>query len=70
MESLDLHGIQHHRAELIVENFILLHEPPLKIVTGNSPKMHSLATQVVERHGLSWDYESYYNLGAIVVIGS
>lgn len=68
METLDLHGIRHHQVELLVENFILLEEPPLKIITGKSPIMHKLVTEVLERHEFNWDYESFHNLGAIVVM--
>lgn len=67
MKTLDLHGVRHHQVEVLVENFVLLEEPPLKIITGKSPVMHTLVTEVLERHDYSWDYESFWNLGAIVV---
>lgn len=67
METLDLHGLRHHEVDRIVENFVLMEELPVKIITGNSPTMHTLASSVVERHELQWEYESFYNLGAIVV---
>lgn len=70
MLTLDLHGVRHHKVELMVENFILLNDTPLRIITGNSPRMKSLVTQVVERHDFSWDYESDYNLGSIVINAS
>ena len=71
MEILDLHGVRHHRVELLVENFILLNDDvPLKIITGNSPTMQSIVHEVLERYGFSWCYESDYNLGAIVVNAS
>jgi hypothetical protein len=46
---------------------VLLEELPVKIITGNSTTMLSLTRAVLERHGLHWEYESFYNLGAIVV---
>ena len=67
MQTLDLHGLRHHEVDRAVENFVLLHEPPVKIITGNSLGMRSIVLDVLERHQLSWDYESDYNLGAIVV---
>ena len=70
MQTLDLHGVRHHEAALLVENFILINDPPLKIITGNSPTMRSIVVGVVEKHSFSWSYESDYNLGAIVVNAS
>jgi len=67
MQVLDLHGIRHHQIERMVENFVLLEELPVKIITGNSPAMHSLVKGVLDTHGLCWEYESDYNLGAIVI---
>tara|TARA_Y100000034_G_scaffold136776_1_gene215664 strand:- start:4118 stop:4330 length:213 start_codon:yes stop_codon:yes gene_type:complete len=67
MKTLDLHGILHHKVEIMVEDFILLNETPLKIITGNSGGMISLVRQVVEKHGFSMEPESYYNLGAYFI---
>ena len=67
METLDLHGLKHHEVDRVVENFVLLEELPVKIITGNSPSMHTLTRSVLERHDLHWEYESFLNLGAIVV---
>ena len=39
MKVLDLHGVRHEEVERLLENFILLNEPPLKVVTGNSTYM-------------------------------
>ena len=38
-KKLDLHGVKHTDVDRIVENFVLLNNPPLDIVTGNSDKM-------------------------------
>lgn len=67
METLDLHRKRHHEVDMLVENFVLLEDLPVKIITGNSTTMQFLTRSVLERHGLHWEYESYYNLGAIVV---
>lgn len=67
MQTLDLHGLRHHQIERTVENFVLLEELPVKIITGNSPAMHSIVTDVLDTYDLHWDYESDYNLGAIVI---
>lgn len=67
MKTLDLHGMRHHRVELEVENFVLLHELPVKIITGNSPAMKQIVHTVLERYDLKGEVESHWNLGAIVV---
>ena len=41
VKTLDLHGIRHHEVNRLVENFILLNELPLTIITGNSDFMKS-----------------------------
>lgn len=67
METLDLHGVRHHEAERLVENFVLTEELPARVITGNSLAMRTITTKVLENHGLRWDYESYWNLGSIIV---
>ena len=39
INKLDLHGIRHEEVDRLVENFVLLNEPPLTIITGNSQRM-------------------------------
>jgi len=41
-KTLDLHGVKHVDVERLVENFILLNEPPLTIITGNSQRMQEI----------------------------
>ena len=67
MKILDLHGVRHHRVEVLVEDFILLQELPIKIITGNSVFMKQIVQSVLDKHHLSSEVESYWNLGAIVV---
>ncbi len=67
MDELDLHGIRHHQVELVVEDFVLRHETPMRIITGNSPIMKRIVAAVLERHGFRGEVESDYNLGAIIV---
>ena len=40
-KTLDLHGIRHYDVDRFVENFILMNEPPLTIITGNSEFMRA-----------------------------
>lgn len=67
MEKLNLHGIRHHEVERLVEDFVLTHDFPLEIVTGNSVVMQRIVREVCERYGLTCDFPNYYNLGSFVV---
>ena len=67
METLDLHGKRHSEVDLLVENFVLLNELPVRIITGNSFRMQELVDDVLTRHGLKSDFESSYNMGALIV---
>jgi hypothetical protein len=67
METLDLHGARHDDVERLVENFILLTDMPVKVITGNSLFMKSVVFDLAERHGFQWEYESFWNLGAVVL---
>ena len=58
MDELDLHGVKHHAVDRLVENFIFLKEPPMRIITGNSTAMQALVLDVVKRHGFEYDTEA------------
>tara|TARA_R100000664_G_C2731323_1_gene121808 strand:- start:411 stop:623 length:213 start_codon:yes stop_codon:yes gene_type:complete len=68
MTTLDLHGVYHDAIERRVENFILMNDTPLKIITGNSHRMKELVFQILERHNFRYYPENYANFGAFVVI--
>ena len=51
-KKLDLHGVRHHEVDRLVENFVLLNEPPLIILCGNSDKMPKLIEDVLHRHDI------------------
>ena len=55
IKQLDLHGIKHEDVDRLVENFVLLNKPPLKIITGNSDKMPELVRNVLDRHDIMWE---------------
>ena len=38
MKKLDLHGVRHSEVDRLVENFVLLNNPPLEIITGHSDR--------------------------------
>ena len=52
---LDLHGVRHHDAKRLVENFVLLNEPPLTIITGNSTHMRSIVEIVCSKNKISYE---------------
>ena len=66
MKTLDLHGKRHSDVDRIVENFVLLNECPLKIITGNSQKMIEITKNVIERHQLRWEHHNP-NFGAMII---
>ena len=58
-KQLDLHGLRHDEAERQVENFVLLNETPLSIITGNSDKMREIVEYVCNKHNIHcerWDW--------------
>ena len=67
IKELDLHGIKHNDVQSEVENFVLLNNPPLKIITGMSDKMKELVTEVLERNEMMYDIP-YYNNGMVKIL--
>ena len=62
MKKLDLHGVRHIDVERLVENFVLLNEPPLTIVTGNSDRMRQLVINTLVIHNIefeTWGYAQF-----------
>ena len=58
MKELDLHGTKHEDVDRIVENFVLLNELPVRIITGNSDEMRRLVINVLERHHMNyWSFK-------------
>ena len=53
-KRLDLHGVKHEDVDRIVENFVLMNNPPLRIITGNSERMMELTLDVLSRHDIEW----------------
>jgi DNA-nicking Smr family endonuclease len=67
METLDLHGVRHHKVHLLVEDFVLRSDLPARIITGNSPAMKSIVEEVLRQYNLVSDFENDWNLGSIIV---
>lgn len=69
--DLDLHGVKHEDAMMIVEEWALLwsYRVPAftgKIITGNSSKMRVLAEGVLRKHKFEY---TYMTDGSIIVVG-
>jgi|TARA_B100000073_G_scaffold223071_1_gene185852 hypothetical protein len=54
-KELDLHGVRHEDVDRIVENFVLLNEPPLTIVTGNSQRMQEIVINCLVTHDINFE---------------
>ncbi len=55
INTLDLHMVRHSEVDRLVENFVLIHEPPIRIITGNSDRMIELTTEVLNRHNIEYE---------------
>ena len=65
--ELDLHGVRHHDVDRVVENFVILKNPPFTIITGKSEKMRNLVIDVLDRNLHQWDIP-VLNQGVIKVL--
>ena len=52
---LDLHGVRHAEVDRLVENFVLLNEPPLTIITGNSQRMMEIVVNCLVTHDINFE---------------
>ena len=66
-KELDLHKVRHDDVNRLVENFVLLNETPLNIITGNSTMMRELVVEVLEKH--KFVYENLISQSVITVLG-
>ena len=66
MKTLDLHGVRHEDVERLLENFILLNEAPLKVITGNSNYMRYALENFCSKHGIP--YERWANWGEYTIL--
>ena len=65
--KLDLHGVKHIDVDIMVEDFVLKHDTPLYIITGNSRTMKEKTIKVLDSHNFKWMIMSH-NLGEIIVL--
>lgn len=66
MPELDLHGVKHADASIIVEDYVLLSTPPVRIITGNSNAMKDIVRTVLRKHDYKFQDGDFFN-GCIVV---
>ena len=66
MKVLDLHGVRHEEVERLLENFILLNEPPLKVITGNSTYMRGKLETFCDKHKIA--LERWANWGEYTIL--
>ena len=66
MKVLDLHGVRHEEVERLLENFILLNEPPLKVITGNSTYMRGKLETFCHKHKIA--LERWANWGEYTIL--
>jgi len=66
MKTLDLHGVRHEDVERLLENFILLNEAPLQVITGNSTYMRSKLESFCSKHHIN--YERWANWGEYTIL--
>ena len=62
--KIDLHGIRHEDVEKLLEDFILLNEPPFRIITGNSIRMKEIVVEVLDKHVFE-----YSDFGSSIIAG-
>ena len=67
-KSIDLHGISHERAEILVEDFFYLHEPPFEVITGHSTVMQNIVLNICEQFEYDCFHRNSNNLGSLIII--
>jgi len=66
MKELDLHGVSHYDVRDVVENFILMNDPPFRIITGLSERMRNLTQNMLDKHKFKYNTPAH-NSGEIIV---
>tara|TARA_R110000796_G_C14205376_1_gene392444 strand:+ start:97 stop:324 length:228 start_codon:yes stop_codon:yes gene_type:complete len=70
MKRLDLHGVTHERAEVLVYNFLFNNDLPVKVITGKSEPMQNIVKKIIGENGMGWHYERSSNFGCLIVTSS
>jgi len=67
METLDLHGMRHHKADEAVRSFLNYVNLPCQIITGNSPQMKQIVKKVIEEYEWFCHEKDSYNYGTLII---
>lgn len=68
MQTLDLHGMRHQRAEDTVRKFLNFVDLPCQIITGNSAKMKKIVKKVVSEYLWVCYEKDNYNFGTLIIV--
>ena len=68
METLDLHGVKHHKADDVTREFLNFIKLPCQIITGNSEQMKLIVRDVVKEYEWFCYEKDSYNHGTLVIL--
>ena len=70
MDELDLHHTRHAEVNRVLENFLYEHikkgTSEVKVITGKSPEMQKIVTNIVEQYNMTATDE-WNNFGCLIV---
>ena len=67
MQTLDLHGVRHHKVDEVVRAFLNFIELPCQIISGNSSHMKQIVKNVVQEYNWVCYEKDSYNYGTLVI---
>ncbi len=67
METLDLHGVRHHKVDEVTRAFLNFIDLPCQIITGNSEQMKQIVKNVVKEYDWFCYEKDSYNYGTLVI---
>ena len=68
MQSLDLHGTKHNKADERTRMFLNFVDLPCEIITGNSPRMKKIVKDIVAEYGWCCYEKDNYNFGTLIIV--
>jgi len=67
LDEIDLHGLSHDYAKKVLMSWAKKHHVPFRVITGNSNTMEKIVREAFDNKKYRCEYESYHNLGALIV---
>lgn len=67
METLDLHGVKHHKVDEVTRSFLNFISLPCQVVTGNSEQMKTIVKNIVREYEWFCYEKDSYNCGALII---